>query len=384
MSPACEDTGAVAIDFEDEGLFADIEGDEARAARLELLERLHGDGVELDELRQAVEENRLVLLPVERALAGEGPRHSREDLAEEAGLDVELLRRIWRAMGMPEPDPPDAKAFGEDELEAAKASKRFLDAGIPEKELLALTRSMSQALSGIAASVGTAFASAFLREGDNEAELALRYAEGTRELAPLLDETLARMLHMQLRERARSAVIGQSELASGRLPGSQRVAIAFADLVGFTKLGERMPSEELGDVAGRLEEIAAEVAEQPVRMVKTIGDAAMLASDDPDALLQATLRLVDLVEAEGESFPGLHAGLALGDALARGGDWYGRPVNLASRITDFARPGSVVAEKKLREATNGDYSWSRISSRRLKGIRGEVELFRVRPAEEPS
>jgi adenylate cyclase len=369
----------VAIDFEAEGLLDGIDDEEARAARLDLLRRLSEEGFELDELRAAAREGRLVLLPVERAIAGGGPRYSREELAAEAELDVDLLRRIWRAMGMPEPDPPDAKVFGEDELEAARASKRFLEAGIPEKELLALTRSMSQALTGISASVGTAFAGAFLREGDNEAELALRYAEGSRELTPLLDETMSRLLHIHLRERARSAVIGQSELESGQLTGAQRIAVGFADLVGFTKLGERMPSEELGDVAGRLEELAGEVAEAPVRMVKTVGDAAMFASDDPDALVRATLALVEAVEAEGESFPSIHAGLALGDALPRGGDLYGRPVNLASRITDFARPGSVVADEQLREAANGDWSWSRVGKRRLKGIRGDVELYRVRP-----
>ena len=243
--------------------------------------------------------------------------------------------------------------------------------------MLALTRAMSQALTGLAASVGATFAAAYLREGDNEAELALRYAKATGELVPLLDETLAHLLHIHLRERARNAVIGSSELESGRLVGAQTVAIGFADLVGFTKLGERLPTEELGDVAGRLEELASDVAEPPVRMVKTIGDAAMLASDDPDALLTAALALVDAAEAEGESFPAVHAGLAFGEALPRGGDFYGRPVNLASRIADFARPGSVVADKELREAANGDWSWSRVGSRRLKGIKGNLELFRA-------
>ena len=372
----------MAIDFEAEGMLKGLEGDQTRAARLELLERLSDDGVELNELKAAVEEGRLVLLPVERALSGDGPRYSREDLANEAGLDEDLLRRIWRAMGMPEPERADVKAFGADELEAAKASKRFLEAGIPEHDVLALTRAMSQALTGLAASVGATFAAAYLREGDNEAELALRYAKATRELVPLLDETLAHLLHIYLRERARNAVIGSSELESGRLVGAQTVAIGFADLVGFTKLGERVPTEELGEVAGRLEELASDVAEPPVRMVKTIGDAAMLASDDPDALLTAALALVDAAESEGESFPAVHAGLAFGEALPRGGDFYGRPVNLASRIADFARPGSVVADKELREAADGDWSWSRIGSRRLKGIRGDLELFRVRPAQD--
>ena len=115
-------------------------------------------------------------------------------------------------------------------------------------------------------------------------------------------------------------------------------------------------------------------------MVKSIGDAAMLVSDDADCLLAAALELVEAVEGEGDRFPSVHAGLALGEALPRGGDWYGHPVNLASRITDFAMPGSVVAAAEVREATDGNYDWSRIGRRRLKGIKENVELFRVSPA----
>ena len=111
---------------------------------------------------------------------------------------------------------------------------------------------MSQATTGIATAVGEAFAEAILEPGVSESELALRYAAGARELVPLLDETAKHMIHLHLRERARNAVIGQAELATGRLPGAQPMAVCFADLVGFTKLGERLPSEELGSVAGRL------------------------------------------------------------------------------------------------------------------------------------
>ena len=368
----------MAIDFEAEGLLEGCEGEEARDARLELLRRLADDGVPLDELRAAVAENRLVLLPVERVLSGEGRRYTREEVAEECGLDVDLLLRIWRALGQAE-IPGGEASFGEEDLRAARAVRRFLDAGIPEERLLELSRSMSQATTGVARAVGEAFAEAFLQPGVNEAELALRYANGTRELVPLLDETTRHMLHMHLRERARNAVIGDAELESGRLQGAETVGVCFADLVGFTKLGERLPSEELGSVAGRLAELAADAAEPPVRMVKTIGDAAMLVSEEADALVQAVLRLVASAEAEGEAFPSVHAGVAHGEALPRGGDWYGRPVNLASRITDFARAGTVVADAGMREAAGGDYRWSRIGRRRLKGIRGQVERFRVRP-----
>jgi adenylate cyclase len=115
-----------------------------------------------------------------------------------------------------------------------------------------------------------------------------------------------------------------------------------------------------------------------VRLVKTIGDAAMLASAEPEPLLSASLRLIDAAEAEGPDFPQLRAGAALGPALPRAGDWFGRPVNLASRITSVARPGSLLADRALYEAAETTYSWSFAGERRLKGIRGPVRLFRAR------
>ena len=101
--------------------------------------------------------------------------------------------------------------------------------------------------------------------------------------------------------------------------------MCFADLVGFTRLGEEVAPEELGRLAVRLEALATEVVEPPVKLVKTIGDAAMLASVEPEPLLEAALTLIDAADAEGEDFPQLRAGAALGPALPRAGDWFGRP-----------------------------------------------------------
>ena len=143
-----------------------------------------------------------------------------------------------------------------------------------------------------------------------------------------------------------------------RLPGSREVAICFADLVGFTRLGEEVPPDELGRLAARLETLAAEVAEPPVWLVKTIGDAAMLASVEPEPLLDAALRLLDAADSEGHDFPQMRAGAALGPALPRAGDWFGRPVNLASRITQVARPGSLLVEREMRESAREAYHWS--------------------------
>jgi adenylate cyclase len=369
----------VAIDWEAEGLLDGLDG-EAREARIELLEDLIEQGASLDEIKNAAAEGRLVLLPVEKALEGEGERYTAEELAERAGLDLEFLERLWAALGAARPDPEE-KAFSEEDLEGARAVKRVVEGGMPERSVLEISRVMGQTLSRLADAIGRSFAEAFLREGDNERELARRYAEAVHALEPQLEPMIRAAFRLHQRENVRRAAVGVEELQAGLL-GSQEVAVCFADLVDFTRLGERIPPDELGEVAGRLEELASEVAAAPVRLVKTIGDAAMLVSRQTDPLLQAALDLVEAAEDEGEEFPLLRAGLSRGPALQRAGDWYGSPVNLASRITDFARPGSVVADKAVRDAAEGDYAWSFAGKRHLKGVKGEIPLYRVRRAEE--
>jgi len=115
-----------------------------------------------------------------------------------------------------------------------------------------------------------------------------------------------------------------------------------------------------------------------VRLVKTIGDAVMLTSVEPEPLLETGLALLDVADAEGEDFPQLRSGVAIGAALSRAGDWFGRPVNLASRITQVARPGSLLAEREVRECAPDSYRWSYAGERHLRGIRNPVPLFRAR------
>jgi len=101
--------------------------------------------------------------------------------------------------------------------------------------------------------------------------------------------------------------------------------------------------------------------------------------------VHATLSLVEAADGEGEDFPQLRAGLARGPALSRAGDWYGQPVNLASRITARARPGSVLVTEEVRDATGQDgLAYSYAGDKRLKGVREPVPLFRVRRADSTS
>ena len=153
------------------------------------------------------------------------------------------------------------------------------------------------------------------------------------------------LLALHLRHATQTEVVSALERSGGSLPGSREVAVCFADLVGFTRLGEEVPPDELGRLAARLETLAGEVAEAPVRLVKTIGDAAMLASPEPEPLLGRGARPDRGGRCRGRGLPPAARRRGLRAALPRAGDWFGRPVNLASRITSVARPGSLLAER---------------------------------------
>src|SRR5437763_490584 len=249
-----------AMDFAAAGLLEGLEGDE-REARCRLLERLAEEGFTLDELRSAVQEDRLSLLLVERVLGGS---YTIAEVAERTGLPASVRR----------------------------------------------------------------------------------------------------------------GMIGRVERESGTLGSEQQLTVCFADLVGFTRLGGQVEARELGSVAGTLAELAADLAESPVRLVKTIGDAAMFVSQEPGQQVAVALSLVEAVEEA--DLPALRAGVACGPALLRSGDYYGNAVNVASRVTGIARPGSVLCTQEVRDAAPEDFDWSFAGKHRLRGVSRSVALHRAR------
>jgi adenylate cyclase len=370
------------IDFETEGLLGNLTG-KAREARLALLNELVDEGVSLEELKRAVEENRLVLLPVERVFDSGTQHYSARQIAELAGLEQDFLLRLLRALGAPIPED-DQPVYADADLEAAKRAKLFLDAGLPKEGVLETSRLIGISMANLADANREMVGEVFTVPGVDERELALRYAEAARAMSPLLGETLLHAYRIHLREAIRRAVVTEAELAEGRF-GTDEMTIAFADLVGFTRLGESLDIEQIGDLTGRLFELASDAAQPPVRLVKMIGDAAMFASRESQPLLDAVLGLVG--SGGTEEIPPLRAGAARGQTLGRGGDWYGRPVNLAARITGFARPDSVVVDQSVKDSiaqSNGrPFDFSFAGKRRFKGIEGEVPVHRVRRADGP-
>jgi adenylate cyclase len=369
------------IDFEGEGLLNGLEGD-ARDARTDLLEQLAEDGVTLEEMKQAVAEDRLALLPVERALAGEY-RYTPEEVAEKSGIPLEFLQRELRSLGLPTP-PPGEVALTEEDLEAATRAKAFIDAGLPEDGIMEVARVIGMSMARLAEATQTLIGEVYMEAGDTERDLGLRYADMAKLMTPVLGHTMQYVYARHLRESVKTAAISAVDLASGTAAGSTDVTVAFADLVGFTRLGEHLEVSEIGDLSGRLTEIATSIVESPVRLVKMIGDAAMIVAPEPAPVVETALKLVEAVEAD-ENLPSLRAGVAGGEGIARAGDWYGRPVNLASRITNFAKEDSVVANEQVRDALAGEdaYRFSYAGKRHFKGIKGEVAVHRVRRAENP-
>jgi len=337
-----------------------------------LEERLRGEGVPDAVIAAARAEGRLPGLAVEVALGGRG-RHSLSWTAQKSNVPAAYLRMVLRAAGRPNPDRGEL-AFTDDDLEFARAVRILLDAGLPRRELVEVVRVTSQATSQAAAAILALLGDALLRPGDTEEELGVRYADGAHELAPLLPVWVGYLLRGHLRDGVKDTLITEAERRTGSLSATRVVGVGFADLVGYTRLGEQLATEDVGRIASRLAELAAATVVPPTRLVKTIGDAAMFVSAEVPALVRTVSELRQVLDDEGADMPPVRVGLAYGSATSRGGDWFGSTVNLASRITVAARPAQILATADVVERDPG-LTWRRRRRRNLKGVEGRVRVF---------
>ena len=365
------------MDRDFERLLAGLQGEE-RAAREQLLRYLSGEGFSAEELTEAAKEDRLVLLPVDRVLGGS---YTATEIEQRTGLPAALMIRIRRLHGLSEATP-DERVFSDEDVDAARSTKLFLDAGFEEEAIIEITRVLGEGMARLAATITASFAETFLKPGDTEEEVAVRFANLAGQLTPALAPVLVAGFKAHLRESVARGMLGRAELEAGDLGRGQETAVCFADLVGFTRLGGQVELRELGTVAGRLAGLAASVTEDPVRLIKTIGDAAMFVSPEAEPLVRVALAFVSAVEQA--ELPSLRAGIAIGPAVMRAGDYYGNSVNLASRVTGVARPGSVLCTEQVRDAAQDGLRWSTAGRHRLRGITGPVPLYRARLPEDPS
>ena len=374
------DAMAERVDIEASGLLDGLEGG-ARAERAELIDWLLDRDISVEQIRGAFAP---MLLATRRVMGDDGTYVSAREISEKTGIDLDLLQRVQRAIGLPRVDDADAAVHMRADAEAAAHAQRFIDLGIDPEQMVLVVRVLAEGLSRAAEVMRYAALAAILRPGTTELEIAKGTEALVSQVSPLLGPMIEDMLRLQLRHTMETEAVNATERAEGApLPGARLVTIAFADLVGFTRLGEAVPPEDLEQLAHRLGDLARDVAVPPVRFIKTIGDEVMLVSTDPASLLDAVLDLVDATNAD-DDFPRLRVGMATGLAVSRAGDWFGSPVNLASRVTGAARPSSVLVSESAREAMRDvdRFAWSYAGPRHLKGIKDAVKLFRARRAGE--
>jgi adenylate cyclase len=367
---------AEAADFEAAGLLDGLEG-AGREARLRLLRALDDAGLELDQLREAHAEGLMVFQLAELEVTGPQTLSQRE-VAERSGLELDLLQRLRRSQGLPTPDP-DARVFGEGDVELSATLKGLRDAGVPEERLLDIGRLLGRGLQPVAEAMRATALEQSFDPSLAEDELAERFRQRAAVLLPFIAPTLVGTMRLHLREMLAQEATTVIERRSGSLAGARPVVVAFADLSGFTRLGEQLDPGSLGAVAARLGHVLHDCVREGVRVVKELGDGAMLVAPDAPALVATALDLVDAAQAD-EELPALRVGIAAGEALPRGGDWFGRPVNVASRVCDAARPSSVLATREVRDAARDGVRWSSTGPKTLKGVDTSVRLFRARRA----
>jgi adenylate cyclase len=348
--------------------------------RERLVSRLKDAGCSTEQIDQAKSEGRLPTLAVEVAL-GNSARHTLSAVARSSKLDTGFVRELMQAMGRPRP-APRARAFSDDDLEVVRVVRAFVNAGLPRADLLEVARVLSLGMSQTADAMRRAAGNALLNAGDSEFTVGLRYMEAVDRLAPLIPSLLGSELRVHLRHGLRDQTITDAERQAGQLDGTQEIAVGFADLVDYTRLGESLPPEDVGRIAGRLVEICTQEMRAPVTLVKMIGDAAMFVSPEPQPLIDTLQAIVERVAREDHGFPSIRVGVAYGPASNRAGDWFGSTVNLASRTADAARPGRILATEDVQTRAPAN-DWKRIRRlRSLKGINDRLRLYSLISADD--
>jgi adenylate cyclase len=177
-------------------------------------------------------------------------------------------------------------------------------------------------------------------------------------------------------------VISNLELSLERAGLAQRrpkqpPAIAFLDLTGYTSLTEQEGDELAAKLAERLADMVNGAASRAGgQVVKLLGDGVMFHFPDAVGAINCGLDLVD--EAPAQGLPRARMGVSSGPVIFRDGDYFGRTVNVAARVTDYARPGEVlVTADALVEPAPADVAFTEIGDVGLKGVAAPVRLYQA-------
>ncbi|MGH3760133.1 MAG: adenylate/guanylate cyclase domain-containing protein, partial [Gemmatimonadales bacterium] len=303
---------------------------------------------------------------IERILLGGERRYTRADVAERSGVPPGRATALWRALGFATAGDDEA-VFTDGDVRALRTVNDLIRSGIIEPAVaISSARMIGQHMSRLAESQVL-----LLREVvAANPELA-----GERQLGRLVEQLTPDLELLQdfVWRRHLAAHSVRTLVAADEDPGERRQVVGFADMVGFTNLTLRSTEAELVTVVDRFDAIAAEVvADHHGRIVKMLGDEVLFVADSPTDAAEIALTLLERADAT-EDVPSLRAGLALGRVLRRFGDVYGSVVNIASRLTSVARPGSVLVDRELAAALEDTDTYS-VRHRRPVSVRGYARL----------
>ena len=342
-------------------------------------------GATPDEISRAEHDGRLLVLAFDSELTPGRPRYTFEEVCSRASFDIQTARRLWRALGFPDP-PADARLFRDDDVEAVITLRHQI-----ETTIVRLGEGYEDLVQAV-----RAFGGALARIAEVESDLLVKAVQDRREagmsedaiaaeITDALDwPRLSRLIDYGLRLQLRAAVRRKLTAGDPQATGASDLAVGFVDLVGYTALSQELEPEDLATLVTRFEELAYDtVAERGGRVVKTIGDEVMFVAADPASAARIALRLTERSSVD-ELLPDARAGVAYGSVLAQEGDYYGPVVNLASRLVERARPGSTLTSSEFRDALGDDpaFRWQRLrGGRRIRDI-GRVEIWALERAED--
>jgi adenylate cyclase len=302
---------------------------------------------------------------VEGHLLGETPTLTRLQVAEHAGVPLELATELWRLLGFPQAADDDV-AFTDADVEALRLSRDLMKLGVlsPDRQA-ALVRTWGRSFARLAEWQSALLADVAVESGDPAAQLTV-----------LAEEVLPRVESLQSYVWRRHLASAGSRLLAVETAGSPatRLAVAFVDIVGFTSRSKEMSESELVQWIEYFEaECSSIVVDHGGRVIKNIGDEVLFVSEDVEAAADTALVMTERGEDGDDEFPSVRGGLAYGDVVARLGDVFGPTVNIASRLTSVARPCSVLVDDGAHEAlaprddATGPFDLKRIRRTPVKG-----------------
>ncbi len=322
-------------------------------------------------------------------LAGHG-RFTRVEVAERAGMGIEETRRLWRALGFPEVGD-EARVFTSADVAALTDAARLVAADIVDTDgLVELARPLGHLLSRLAAAQ-TGFISEVLgarlaagraiEDPQLPDQLAAQAVAITQELLPVLEHTTVYAWRRHLATEVGRALLPAAGL--DRQVDTRPAAVGFIDISGFTRLSRNVELTELAAVLERFETLVLDtVIAHGGRVIKNLGDEVLFVTDDPTAAAEATLQVLEVIAGD-EAQPRVHAGLAFGPVLHRGGDVFGPVVNIAARVASLARQDTIRVDEAMATALDdADADAFTLSLRVPRPVRGYLQLrsYRLRRA----